>query len=63
MYMDRPLNYSMLFIIRWDTIPPARLGFDLDEGRWDAARLGYTCWIGSAKEKFTTLSRNRGKEQ
>lgn len=56
LYMDRPLNYSMLFIIRRDTIPPARLGFDLAEGRWDASRLGYTCWIGSVKEKFTTLS-------
>jgi len=56
LYLDRPLDYSMLFIVRWETIPLAQLGFDLEHARWDAPRLGYTCWIGNPEEKLTTLS-------
>jgi type VI secretion system protein ImpH len=56
LYLDRPLDYSILFFIRWYTIPLAQLGFDLAEARWDAPRLGYTCWIGNPEDKLTTLS-------
>ena len=56
LYLDRPLDYSLLFTVRWDTIPLAQLGFDLEHARWDAVQLGYTCWIGNQDEQFTTLS-------
>ncbi|MDR2952893.1 MAG: type VI secretion system baseplate subunit TssG, partial [Treponema sp.] len=56
LYLDRPLDYSMLFFIQWHTIPLAQLGFDLEEARWDAPRLGYTCWIGNPEDKLTALS-------
>jgi len=56
LYLDRPLDYSLVFAVRWDTIPLAQLGFDLEGGRWDAPQLGYTCWIGNSEERVATLS-------
>jgi len=61
LYLDRPLDYSMFFIVRWETIPLAQLGFDLEQARWDAPRLGYTCWIGNPEEKLTMLSINAAR--
>jgi len=55
LYLDRPLNYALVFTVRWDTIPLAQLGFDLEQARWDAPQLGYTCWIGNPEDQLTTL--------
>ncbi|MDR2500381.1 MAG: type VI secretion system baseplate subunit TssG, partial [Treponema sp.] len=46
LYLDRPLDYTVVFSVLRDTIPLAQLGFDLEEARWDPPQLGYTCWIG-----------------
>jgi len=55
LYLDRPLDYAMIFTVRWDTIPLAQLGFDVEQARWDAPQLGYTCWIGNPEDQLTTL--------
>jgi predicted component of type VI protein secretion system len=56
LYLNRPLDYSMVFAVRWDTIPLAQLGFDLKHARWDAPQLGYTCWIGNPEEQLAALA-------
>ncbi|MDR1948635.1 MAG: type VI secretion system baseplate subunit TssG [Spirochaetaceae bacterium] len=56
LYLDRPLAYSILFIIDGYTIPLAQLGFDFENETYEAARLGYTCWIGSPAGNEVTLS-------
>ncbi|MDR2521628.1 MAG: type VI secretion system baseplate subunit TssG [Spirochaetaceae bacterium] len=56
LYLDRPLDYSVVFSVRRDTIPLAQLGFDLKNARWDAPRLGYTCWIGNPEERIVVLT-------
>jgi len=55
LYLNRPLDYSMVFTVRWDTIPLAQLGFDLEHARWDPPQLGYTCWIGNPEERLAAL--------
>jgi len=55
LYLDRPLNYALVFTVRWDTIPLAQLGFDVEQARWDAPQLGYTCWIGNSEDRLSTL--------
>jgi type VI secretion system ImpH/TssG family protein len=55
LYLDRPMDYSVVFTVRMNTIPLAQLGFDLEGASWDAPQLGYTCWIGHSKEKLMTL--------
>jgi type VI secretion system protein ImpH len=55
LYLDRPLDYSVVFTVRTYTIPVNQLGFDLEQARWDAPQLGYTCWIGAPEEKLMTL--------
>ncbi|MDR3160109.1 MAG: type VI secretion system baseplate subunit TssG [Spirochaetaceae bacterium] len=61
LYLDRPVAYSILFIINSFTIPIAQLGFDLEEGTYEAARLGYTCWIGSLGEDEVCLRINASR--
>ena len=55
LYLNRPLDYAMVFTVRMDTIPLAQLGFDIEGARWDAPQLGYTCWIGNSEESLMTL--------
>ena len=55
MYLDRPIDYSVVFTVRTCTITLAQLGFDLAHARWDAPQLGYTCWIGIPEEELMTL--------
>ena len=55
MFMDRPMDYSLVFTLKMKTIPLARLGFDLEEALWDAPQLGYTCWIGNPQEEMMVL--------
>jgi type VI secretion system protein ImpH len=55
LYLDKPQAYGILFIITGYTIPLAQLGFDLEKETYEAARLGYTCWIGSPEEDEITL--------
>jgi type VI secretion system protein ImpH len=55
LYLDRPLSYSILFIITGYTIPLAQLGFDFENETYEAARLGYSCWIGSPAEDLVRL--------
>jgi type VI secretion system protein ImpH len=55
LYLDRPLEYAMVFSIFTLSIPLAQLGFDIEGARWDAPQLGYTCWIGNPEEKLMTL--------
>gem|GEM_PF-812828 len=66
LYLDRPMEYSVVFTVKKDTIPFAQLGFDLEEARWDAPQLGYTCLIGQLQEQELVLlisadRFNRGK--
>jgi type VI secretion system protein ImpH len=56
LYLDRPMDYSVVFSIKCITIPLAQLGFDLEEARWDPPQLGYTCWIGNPDEQTVTLN-------
>jgi type VI secretion system protein ImpH len=56
LYLDRPLDYSVVFSIVRNTIPLAQLGFDLEEGRWDPPQLGYTSWIGNPEERIVELN-------
>jgi hypothetical protein len=56
LYLDRPLDYSVVFFVKCLTIPLAQLGFDLEEARWDPPQLGYTCWIGNPEEEIVTLT-------
>ncbi|MFP3040542.1 type VI secretion system baseplate subunit TssG [Treponema primitia] len=65
-YLDRPLDYSVVFSVIWHTIPLAQLGFDLVKKRWEPACLGYTGWIGNQEDREVILSipavrLNRGK--
>jgi type VI secretion system protein ImpH len=48
-YLDRPLDYNLIFKIKAATIPPARLGFDWEDKYGDAAQLGFSCWLGSSR--------------
>ncbi|MDR3302193.1 MAG: type VI secretion system baseplate subunit TssG [Spirochaetaceae bacterium] len=54
-FLDRPLEYNLVFKLNSATIPQARLGFDWADTGADAAQLGYTCWIGSFTQKETVL--------
>jgi type VI secretion system protein ImpH len=56
LYLDRPLDYSVVFSVLCETIPLAQLGFDLEEARWDPPQLGYTCWIGNPEERTVSLT-------
>ncbi|MDR3337963.1 MAG: type VI secretion system baseplate subunit TssG [Treponema sp.] len=56
LYMDRPLNYTLVFKLAGPSIPPARLGFDWEDEKGDASQLGYSCWIGSPKTGEVILS-------
>jgi type VI secretion system protein ImpH len=56
LYLDRPLDYSVVFSVLCETIPLAQLGFDLEKARWDPPQLGYTCWIGNPDERVVTLT-------
>ncbi|MDR3147563.1 MAG: type VI secretion system baseplate subunit TssG, partial [Treponema sp.] len=56
LYLDRPLDYSLVFSVLCETIPLAQLGFDLEEARWDPPQLGYTCWIGNPEERTVSLT-------
>ncbi|MDR2865401.1 MAG: type VI secretion system baseplate subunit TssG [Spirochaetaceae bacterium] len=57
LYLDRPLGYDLVFTLRSQTIPSARLGFDwFADSNADAAQLGYTCWIGKFNKDETELS-------
>jgi type VI secretion system protein ImpH len=47
MYLDRPIDYSVVFRLKSYTVPLARAGFDWEDDESDAAQLGYTCWLGS----------------
>ena len=55
LYLDRPMDYSVVFTVRTHTIPLAQLGFDPAHARWEAPQLGYTCWIGNPEEELITL--------
>ncbi|MDR2630382.1 MAG: type VI secretion system baseplate subunit TssG [Spirochaetaceae bacterium] len=61
LYLDRPLAYSVLFIITNATIPVAQVGFDLENETYEAARLGYTCWIGKHRQKEVVLRINASR--
>jgi type VI secretion system protein ImpH len=70
LYLDRPLAYSIVFIITSATIPAVRLGFDLENETYEAARLGYTGWLGnharddiSLKIDASRLVRKRHREK
>jgi type VI secretion system protein ImpH len=70
MYLDKPLAYSIVFIINGYTVPLAQVGFDFENETYEAARLGYTCWIGSPEENEVRLRidaarlvRNKHKEK
>ncbi len=56
LFLDRPLDYSVVFTVLSETIPLAQLGFDLEKARWDSPQLGYTCWIGNPEEQVVTLT-------
>ena len=56
LYLDRPMDYSVVCSVWMNTIPLAQLGFDLESERWDAPQLGYTCWIGHSQEELMTLN-------
>jgi type VI secretion system protein ImpH len=55
LYLDRPLDYHIGFKLLSKSIPTARLGFDWDQG-YDAAQLGYSCWIGRLQEEQVILT-------
>jgi type VI secretion system protein ImpH len=49
MFLDRPLDYTVTFVVKSLTIPLMRLGYDEDDNEMmlEAAQLGYTCWLGN----------------
>jgi type VI secretion system ImpH/TssG family protein len=49
LYLDRPLDYVLVFKLDGSSIPPARLGFDWEDKNGDAAQPGFNCWIGGPK--------------
>jgi type VI secretion system protein ImpH len=55
LYLDKPLAYIIVFIITSATIPVARLGFDFENETYEAARLGYTAWLGRHAEDRISL--------
>lgn len=55
LYLDRPLDYHIGFKLLSKSIPAGRLGFDWEQG-FDAAQLGYTCWIGILQEEQVILT-------
>jgi predicted component of type VI protein secretion system len=55
LYLDRPIAYSIVFIITSTTIPAARMGFDLENETYEAARLGYTGWLGRHEKEAISL--------
>jgi type VI secretion system protein ImpH len=61
LYLDRPLAYRIVFIITSAMIPPAQVGFDLENETYEAARLGYTCWIGRCGEDEVSLKINASR--
>ena len=61
LYLDRPLDYSVVFSVWLSTIPLAQLGFDPVGERWDAPQLGYTCWIGDSDEELLILNISAGR--
>jgi type VI secretion system ImpH/TssG family protein len=64
LYLDRPLDYHLIFTLLSNTIPKARLGFDWsddaadgnDGASNDAAQLGYSGWLGRPSGTETTLT-------
>jgi type VI secretion system protein ImpH len=61
LYLDRPLAYRISFIITSTTIPIAQIGFDLENEVYEAARLGYTCWIGNLQDDEVFLKINASR--
>jgi type VI secretion system protein ImpH len=61
LYLDRPLDYSVVFRLKSFTIPLARIGFDWEEDGSDAAQLGYTCWLGSLDSEEAELRIDAGR--
>ncbi|MDR1469213.1 MAG: type VI secretion system baseplate subunit TssG [Spirochaetaceae bacterium] len=56
LYLDKPLAYSVVFVITGGTIPSAQLGFDFENDTREAARLGYTGWLGQHTKDMVSLS-------
>jgi predicted component of type VI protein secretion system len=54
-YLDRPLEYDLVFSLYADTLPDMRLGFDWQDEKGDAAQLGYTCWLGGRRNAGETV--------
>jgi type VI secretion system protein ImpH len=61
LYLDRPLAYSIVFFIIGDTIPTAQLGFDFENETREAARLGYTGWLGIHSKDVVSLNINAAR--
>ncbi|MDR2480865.1 MAG: type VI secretion system baseplate subunit TssG [Spirochaetaceae bacterium] len=61
LFLDRPLDYVVVFSVLSQTIPLAQLGFDLEEIRWESPQLGYNCWIGNPDEDEVTLTIAAGR--
>jgi type VI secretion system protein ImpH len=61
LYLDRPLAYSITFIITSVTIPIAQAGFDFENDAYEAARLGYTCWIGNLQSEEVSFNINASR--
>jgi type VI secretion system protein ImpH len=61
LYLDRPIAYSIVFVIVSATIPAARTGFDLENETYEAARLGYTGWLGRHAEDAIPLKINASR--
>jgi type VI secretion system protein ImpH len=55
LYLTRPLDYHIEFKLLSSSIPGARLGFDWEQD-FDAAQLGYSCWIGRLQEEQVSLT-------
>jgi predicted component of type VI protein secretion system len=55
LYLDRPIAYSIVFVILSAMIPTARIGFDLENDTYEAARMGYTGWLGRHTEDTVLL--------
>ena len=58
LYLERPLDYGIQFVLLSRTIPAARLGFDWEETGQDAAQLGYSCWLGKLPGETVALNIN-----
>jgi type VI secretion system protein ImpH len=52
LYLDRPLDYTVVIQLARSIVPPARLGFDWTQTNADAAQLGYTCWLGNTDKEL-----------